>query len=398
MTPGCNAAGTRGRVCLVVHTAVVAEAADALDTYEATLEQEGYDIIRAVYSDGSAAELRAQLAMLHAEPESLDGAVFIGDIPYVIYEMMLDWDGDGSLPAVYDDFPCDLYFMDLDGQWTDSISDGLVEPDNGKLDSHTGARDLEIWVARLKVDTLGELGSAAELINGYIAKRNAFSAAPPDPHARGLVYNDDDWSCLGQMDAARLATLYGPAHVDTVSDAELTTAPDYRDDKLQSEYEFVSVRSHGYFGGHGFYRDNHAVFERVYSREYNEIQPTARFYSLFVCSGCDYTRNNYLGGTVSMAPDAPGLLAIGSTKTGGMFNEDALYDALSEQESFGNGFRAWFNEMLATRDATECATWFYGMVLIGDASLTPSTHTPEPTGLLGVLLAGVMWRQSFRCR
>jgi hypothetical protein len=391
---GCQADGLQGRVALVVHADIVDAAPAAVAAYEQTLAREGHTVVRAEYRDGSAAELRAMLAELYAEPASLAGALLIGDIPYVVYEMLQDWDGGGPIAPVYDDFPCDLYFMDLDGEWADTTCDGLVQPGNGKLDSHTGARGLEIWVGRIKTDTLGALGSPVELFNSYVEKRNAFSAAPASTDTRGLVYNDDDWSCLAQMDAARLATLYGPAYADVVAEAEQTTAPDYRDDKLTTPYEFISLRSHGYFGGHGFYRDSRTVFEHVYAREYYETKPTARFYSLFVCSGCDYTRNGYLGGAVSLAPDTPGLLAIGSTKTGGMFDEDTLFDALSEHESFGSAFCQWFNHMLDTRDATECETWFYGMVLIGDASLAPSLHTPEPGGLLSIFVLGIVWRQT----
>jgi hypothetical protein len=389
---GCFADGPLGRIALIVHDDVAAAAPAALTAFEQALANEGHTLIRTFYSDGSAAELRAALAGYYAEAASLDGAIMVGDIPYVLYELMQDWDGCGPMPPVYDDFPCDLYYMDLDGQWDDSTDDGMVQPGNGKFDRHSGDRDLEIWVTRIKTDTLAEFGCEGTLFSSYVEKRNAFAAAPPSTTARGLVYNDDDWTCLAQMDAARLASLYGPAHADVVADAELTTAPDYRDNQLTGTYEFLSVRSHGYFGGHGFYRDSRAVFEQIDADEYTQLDPQARFYSLFVCSGCDYTRNGYLGGAVSLAPGTRGLFAVGSTKTGGMFDEDTLYDALAEHESLGSAFRTWFNHMLATRASDECETWFYGMVMTGDASLAPSTHTPEPSGLAGLALLGLVWR------
>jgi len=90
------------------------------------------------------------------------------------------------------------------------------------------------------------------------------------------------------------------------------------------------------------------------------------FFSLYVCTGCDYTAADYLGGTVTFNPEANGLLAWGSTKTGGMWQDHYLYDRMAAGECVGAGFRHWFNQV---KDLSIAPEWWYGMVLIGDASL-----------------------------
>ncbi len=66
-----------------------------------------------------------------------------------------------------------------------------------------------------------------------------------------------------------------------------------------------------------------------------------------------------------------GLLAWGSTKTGGMWNDDSFYAALTNRHCFGDAFRIWFN---ANQGASWAPQWWYGMVLIGDATLQPSIY------------------------
>ena len=120
------------RVCVLVNASIRSAIDAALTQYITDLTYAGFTPFVVESSGGTAEDLRALLIGYYGEPESLAGAVLIGDFPYIIYEMMQDWDAGGPDPPEYEDFPCDLFYMDLDGIWEDSLTDGDVLPDNGK--------------------------------------------------------------------------------------------------------------------------------------------------------------------------------------------------------------------------------------------------------------------------
>ncbi len=361
-----------GRICIVVNQNIYANITAALSQYEADLNAMGFDTVTYVYVSGTPEDLRAHLTTLYLQTESLAGAVLIGNIPYIIYEMMQNW-GNGD---EYEDFPCDIFYMDIDGSWSDTLFSGSVQPNNGKYDTRGGDLDLEIWVSRLRTDNLVSLGSESDILNTYFDKNHRYRSGLMVPAPTALLYNDDDWAHMASEDASFLGMIYDSLAITTVSAEEQTTAADYIENHLTAPYEFIIIRSHGYSGGHGFYRDYMAIFEYVNSSDYRSIDPEAVFYSLFVCSGADYTVNDNLAGTIAFNPDDSGLLSIGSTKTGGMWYENRFYTVLENRSVFGEAFRQWFNNTQST--FYFAPQWWYGMVLIGDAALVRSTFLPKP--------------------
>jgi hypothetical protein len=362
-----------GRVCLVVNHDVLTDIAQGLEQYETDLNRMGFDTIIYEYVSGTAEALRSHLTALYQQPESLVGAVLIGNIPYVIYEVMQDF-GTGS---EYEDFPCDIFFMDLDGSWSDTLSDGSVQPGNGKYDTRGGNQDLEIWVSRLRTDNLSALGTESQLLNTYFDKNHRYRHRTLIPGDEALVYNDDDWAYMALDDKSNMEMIYDPSVVTTIFDPEQTIKSDYVANQLTAPYEFIFIRSHGYSGGHGFYRNGKSSFEYVYSRDYRQIVPAAVFYSLYVCSGADYTVDNNLAGTIAFNSDDSGLLSIGSTKTGGMWNASSFYSALAQGSVFGEAFRQWFN-YVQSRFPDYAPPWWYGMVLVGDGALTKCSFIVQP--------------------
>jgi hypothetical protein len=213
----------------------------------------------------------------------------------------------------------------------------------------------------------------------------------------GLVYNDDDWEDLAAADMNNLESVFGSGNVVTVSAPESTTASDYITNRLTANYHLDLLRSHGSPAGHGFYRDSKAIFNWVATNDYVTLDPAAVFFSLFVCSGCDYATSNYLGGIVAFNPESNGLLAWGSTKTGGMWLDYHMYDRIVAGDCMGEAFKYWFNQV---RNYSYAPEWWYGMVLIGDASLASGTPTPgdfQPDGqvdLYDFSILGLAWRSS----
>ncbi|MFC2171136.1 PKD domain-containing protein [Acidobacteriota bacterium] len=364
---GAEDAGAQGRLCIVVHQDVYQDTLPGLEQLKQDLTSTGYTVLIREYVSGSAEELRDSLAHLYAEPESLTGAVLIGAIPYVIYEQMCD-DGWGDH---YNDFPCDIFFMDLDGTWSDVLDQEEVQSGNGKYDTRSGNLDLEIWVSRMKTDLLYSLGGETEILNAYLYRNHRYRTGELSPEKKALVYNDDDWAGMAHGDTFNLSDLYGSEGVVTVYMPNETTTADYVNNRLTTDYEFIFVRSHGNSFNHGFDENDQSWWEPVWAGDYLSRDPRAVFYSMFVCSGADFTAVDNIAGIVAFNPESSGLLVWGATETGGMWEDQYMYDTVSSGKSFGEGFKLWFNQVQQSMP-NEAPQWWYGMVLLGDATLTPS--------------------------
>jgi hypothetical protein len=390
----------QGRVAIVVEFALEPVVGPALEQYAADLAIKGYTAILSAVSGGTPADLRAYLIQLYNEPAGLAGAIFVGDVPYAIYELVQYWDGGPGPGREYEDFPCDIYFMDMTGSWYDDGAGGTVPAGNGKYDRWVDTQHgIEIWVGRMKVDTLAQLGSPPAILNNYFGRNHLYRTGrlvPEDPPARALVYVDDDWGSMVQGtggDEWCLEQIY--SDVTSVFDiggnpGNNATALNYRTEHLPQDYQMIFVRSHGSPAAHGFYENSGANFNYVYSTHYMSIDPPAQFYSMFICSGCDYTAqygqsSSYLGGVAAFNEHA-GLAAWGSTKTGGMWNDQDFYTVLGHGACLGDSFVQWFNVCHAVWPEY-APQWWYGMVIIGDAAIVPNGDyfaPAAPSGLTAV--------------
>jgi hypothetical protein len=355
------------RIAVVVEDGLYPSIKTKLQRLIAGLQAEGWTVLLNRFGAGTPQNLRSYFRTRSREitKGGLAGALLIGDIPYVIYELNQTWDG---TYYEYEDFPCDLFYMDVDGSWSDAKTDGVVQPGNGKYDTRSGDIGLEIWVGRMRTANLSCLGAEAAVLNNYFEKDLAYRAGKLVTAPAALVYNDDDWGGMATGDQTNMKKILSNA--PAVGDAEATTAADYKTRRLPANLEFIATRSHGWPGGHGYYRNSKADFESVVCGDYQTINPKALFYSFFVCSGCDFAVPDNLGGVAAFNKQS-GLLAYGSTKTGGIWADGLFFDTLAAGGSFGAAFVAWFNKVQADY-ASLVARWWYGMVLIGDASLRPS--------------------------
>lgn len=367
--PGPTSPAPNGRIAIVVSNSVYRNATRDITEFTWDLAAAGYSTHVQVYVSGTAASVRSSLASLYAQPEGLKGAILIGNIPYAIFEMMETW---GDTPE-YTDFPCDIFYMDLNGTWSDTLTDGLVQPNNGKYDTRSGNLALEIWVGRIKTGNLTSLGSESSLVSSYLAKNRNYRSQVHTTDLRAVAYIDDDWSGGTAEDVNCLRMVFGTSAVTGYSDPEVTTAADFMNNRLPESTRWYMLRSHGWPGGHGFYRQNKAYFESVTSADYGSMDPPGAFFSLFVCSGCDYTEVDNLGSAIAFNPESDGLLAFGSAKTGGMWADTFFYSPMAQGACVGESFRQWFNDVQYFDGAPQ---WFYGMVLIGDPSLHPNPADP----------------------
>lgn len=326
-------------ILVVVSSGLAASLAPELSRFQTDLEADGYDVTVEIMAGGTPADLRADV-ISHT---GIAGVILVGHLPAAWFEMD-EWSGQ------HEEFPLDLYYMDLDGFWSDTDGDGL-------LDQHTGERGAEVWVGRIDAHAV-EYGSETELMRDFFDKNHYYRTGALAAPQRAMAFNDDDWSMYGDCG---LASIY--PSVDVYQASGVTTAAYYRD-RLEYGYEFVHLMSHSSPWGHTF-KSGGGYSGTVTAPEIAEINPPTVFVQLFACSNCRWTEPNCLGNWYLFGEDHC-LLAVGSTKTGSMLEFEEFYLPLGAGTPPGPAFRDWMNEVGIGDPA-----WHYGCVLLGDPTIRP---------------------------
>ena len=362
------------RVDILVEADLADTLASRLVTMAADLVNSGYS--PAVYSvAGTSAE--SLRAFLVAERDSgLRSAVFVGDLPVAWFQVIDDFNSNGRRDPDegYEEFPCDLYFMDLDGEWRDEMVqldtlDSMVPGSDGIYDAHEGDIVPEIGISRMPASAIGdEVVYLCRLLDKAHAYRNGRLPVAD----RALVYIDDDWVPNAVQWDYDVGYLY-PDRV-FIWDRETTRIAEYRPRIDTAAYQWIQLCSHSWPGGHAMKYNSGQNWDWFYADQIYSLNPQANFYNLFACSNARYVERGYCGG-VYVFGTTTGLGAIGSTKTGSMLSFGDFYYSLSEGKSLAEALRVWFEMRLFDGRAPWELAWFYGMCLIGDGLLTARVPT-----------------------
>jgi len=340
--------GSRGKALVVVNQDLRPAIAGNLDRYLADLAVHGYQVELHESLGGTAPEMKS---FILDNSENLVGVVFVGDMPVPWFEMEHDF-GTGD----YADFPCDLYYMELDGTWSDTDS-------NGKFDllvAGDGDQGPEIFVGHIDASMMS--GNEAEMVNAYFDRNHDWWSGTMTCTAFGLTYTEDDWAYYEDM---RHDIQYA------YPDHQAIYAPDtHRDDYVDTQlpdnsYEFIQLACHSWSEGHAFTRGGNA-----YSSEVRAARPRAIFYNLFCCSASRWIEPNHLGGAYIFNESGTALATLGSSKTGSMLTFWAFYQPFGQGNSLGESFRIWFDHH-PPYDPGEWG-WFGGMTICGDPFLENS--------------------------
>ncbi len=365
---------SKKRLLLIFENGLYENLNSYVDLYFNDLENAGYSIDVYEYVSGSPEELREFFKELYFSYFSLKGVIFVGNLPYVIYEMYDKWD-DWTYLNGYDDFPCDLFFMDMTGTWKDVGDCDGCQAGNGKYDLFEDEnKAAEIWVSRITPGYMNDYSEYISLFNNFFKKEYEYRRGEILTSNKALDYVDDDWKWMTNDDRVKLGILFGFKNVDApVEDTHgnVCTAKDYKTSRMTYPYQMVYLRSHGSPINHGFYQNDKSEFKYVLIDDYLNIMPSSAFYLLYTCSGCDFSyRGNegFLGGRV-LFNDRGGLLSIGTTKTGGMWYDSTFFIDLYFEKSFGDSFVDWINDALSAYPE-KGKPWWYGMTIIGDGSLS----------------------------
>lgn len=356
--------GRSGTVAIITEESIASSLTNELDQLILDLQQEGYTVMSYEVSGGTPDSLRSFLYDLY-NSDGIEGALFIGNLPVAWFQVADDFNEYG-----YAEWPVDLFYMDLDGEWSDDfrhVTGGLVPGQDSIFDGHSGNLSPEIYIGRLLPTGIG---NDTLLIKNYLTKDDAYRHSNIELQHRALVYVDDDWEYWAPSWSSNVSLLYD--NVLCVSDPNTTRASDYRV-RLDTVRAWVSVFAHSWPGGHQFYYNDHNSVDYYWSSEYTSQDPPANFYNHFACSFARYTENGYGGGR-TIFNQSYGVGAIGSTKTGSMLEFYFFYLPLSQEKTIGEAFREWFAHITQWGVTFDELCWHYGMTLLGDPFLKPSGH------------------------
>ncbi|HVQ00478.1 MAG TPA: Ig-like domain-containing protein [Candidatus Thermoplasmatota archaeon] len=261
---------------ILVNTTLYPRIVTNLTQYLDDLSWEGYTVYVQTVSGGTPEDIKAWVKTQNNAGAS--GVLFIGDIT-------------AAWVKVADEvFPSDLFYMDLDGNWSDTDHDGIY-------DSHTdGTGDMapEVYVGRINAHTL-DYDSEENMVNDYFAKVHAYRTGSLTQQWRGLEYIEEDWY---DMDVY-LNQIYG-ANVSRFDYGYFTTAQDYLHQISLGQY-FTQVCVHSYSGGHcfGTRPTESAAYANVYI-----YSPTSRPGKLLL--GCDDGIKAWLNGLNVITEDRYG--------------------------------------------------------------------------------------------
>lgn len=362
---------TGDRVDILIESTLVSPLSAHLDTLITDLTVEGYRV--ATFSVwGTSCESLRRFLKAEYQQESLTTALFIGNLPVAWFQLIDDWNSNHHRDPDegYEEFPCDLYFMDLDGIWEDNLVrydtfESLVPGHDSIYDTHYGNLEPEIGVARIYASTIG---NQETLIRDYLSRCHSYRTGNLRVNDRALVYIDDDWTPWASEWSEQVGYLY-PARV-LIADSEQTRVRDYRPRLDTAAYQWLQLCAHSWPGGHAMKYNHGRSWDWFYAESIPHLNPEICFYNLFACSNTRFTEPGYCGGRYVFSSSS-GLGAIGSTKTGSMLAFDDFYTPLSNGAALAEAFRQWFATQAADGFEPWEIAWYYGMTLIGEGLLKP---------------------------
>jgi hypothetical protein len=339
-----------GDLLVLVDKAVYDAVAASIDQYVQDVGRDGYWATIHVVQGGTPADVRSYIRRRRPV-----GVLLVGSIAVPWFELDSDFHG------VHSEFPCDLYYMDTNGTWTDPDGDG-------KFNDHTGDLNPEIWVGRIWTPTAG--GNDAALINDYFARNHEFRRGMLGHARSALAYVDDDWQ---HFDDCAFDAQFPTSVITKYTDPNTTDADLYKAE-VNVLRSWVQLCAHSSPHSHALWVPAQNENEHIHTQYFRDTNsPDAHFYNLFCCGPGKFTTSDYLAGWYifdkSDGGTNHGLTAIASAKSGSMLFFEDFYRPLGQDECIGDAFVKWWRARGPDHDHGE-RCWFYGLVLLGDPTLT----------------------------
>lgn len=350
-----------GTIVLVVNTGLFEALEEAFNAWITDLSDEEYAVVAISLEGGSPQELKD--LVIEEGGEELSGVIFAGELPLAFYEhrefFYDEENGDGQRIVEY---PIDMFFTDIDGEWEDTSG-------NGVYDHHYGAVDPDIWLGRLPAHNLSRI-EEHPFVETYLERIHRYRSGELNLPHRALNYIDDDWASLDRTWTSDMGHMFGG--IVSESHPDTTSATGYAWHLESEGYDLVQVAVHSTSDSHSFFvegRSRRDYFRFFHLRD--DVDCNVLFYNLFACSVMNMSGDRHLCMGVLYAMGEPASLgAVGSTKTGSMLFFDDYYRPLAEGANFGEALKLWMTEHAHDQERPNWArSWFYGMTHYGDPTL-----------------------------
>ena len=289
---------------------------------------------------------------------NLDGCVFIGDIAPAWYEAIDLING-----YMLRRWPCDMYYMDLDGTWPNNDN-------NDCFDHYEGDMEPEIFVGRISTTNMGSLIGEIEGMRTYLDKNHRFWIGHRIVNKRkALAYTNSPWHNR-QYFNNDISALYGPNDKNSYTPNNHSSfgKADYLNLINDDMYEFVQLASHSRDTMH---MDFGVLDDTILGNEIFSNGIKALGFNLFCCTACRWTSatssNAFMAGNYIYSPKSEALSAVGSTKVGSMDYFADFYASLGQEKTMGQALVDWWNggnNQQLSMDSTLC--WYFGLTIIGD--------------------------------
>ena len=333
-------------------------------------EQEGAEVIVYSMQFPDPPALRDTLKSI----KGLTGALLIGDLPVPWFQIYNDDDGS------YQEYPIDLFYMDLDGKWQDIFhlgANGLENGPDGIYDTHTAdfPRRTEIPdIVIGRITPTPGMGAPEEIINFYLNKCYLYRHDIGDIRKdfKALAYPDDDWHEWGNDVANDYISQVYPDYL-CIHRINETTASDY-EQRLDNNYSLIHVWVHSWPQGHAFKISDGNQNDYFYNNQILPANTNANFYLLFACGNSRYIEDKNCAAIYTFQTEA-GINSIGSTHSGGMLEYNTFYPYLAQGISYGEAYLKTFQYVGVGKFDQGDKGWYYGLTFNGDPFIVPQPRT-----------------------
>lgn len=378
--PTSNQAELLHKVLIIVDSTLYSELTFEINRYAYDIHYVyGCNVIMEQVDSETCQDIKS---LILSHQTNLDGCVFIGDIVPAWYKTA-DVINNNSTEG----WPCDFYYMDLTGIWTDSNQDNF-------FDQYSGDTIPEVFVGRISTANMGNLIGEIEGMRHYMNKNHKFWIGHRHINKKfALSYTNKDWVPVNNPSIAdtfnhSIRYMYGNNYYHPYNeiDSLCFSKTDYLQRLNDDTYEFIQLASHSYSYSHtNFGVANEWIRGNVIFT--NGIQSLG--FNLFCCSACRWTSatqtDAYMAGDYIYSPKSEALCAVGSTKVGGMYPFVNFYKSLGEGKTIGQALVNWWSTYYMPQYThQQILCWNFGLTIIGDPLVnfyhcTNSTCTDEIT-------------------
>lgn len=363
---------TSNRIVVVVNKYLSAEIIDSLNIYFEDLKNEGYNPILKEWSledNPNPIELKTYLKNLYEEPKSLQGAVFIGDLPIAIFE---------ATEAIIQEnqyqgpFPTDHYYMDLkSNEWKDTDGNGSMDKPMFNKDN---VNKRAIWVSRL--NSYRKTGEPS-IIRNYFIKNHKFRTGIK-------LYEERSWNYIFSEE---LLYIYKKSSIKNVLNPYITLnkATDFfLGDISKTMFLKLLTENSNEMGMWIFHGSTTNIWinhenERISSNELRFKNIETAFLLPISCWIGDYTAFNYFSGNLLFSESSNVQALISNTTPTRTWSRNFFAYPFQEGKNFGESYliylateNLWPQEMLNDERSR---------VILGDGTLKRQRYLIAPDNM-----------------